>query len=89
MRLLKIPFFAKSHLSRYHTDPETGVIIPQHLRERVVEYAADHTMEEVQIFFYPFPLLDLIIVSADSCKVQDGSSHSHSLGETGKLPSRL
>ena len=34
--------------NRYHTDPETGVIIPQHLRERVVEYAADHTMEQVQ-----------------------------------------
>ena len=35
-------------LNRYHTDPETGVIIPQHLRERVVEYAANHTMEQVQ-----------------------------------------
>ena len=43
-----VPFSAIMNFIRYHTDPETGVIIPQHLRERVVEYAADHTMEQVQ-----------------------------------------
>ena len=43
-----VPLFAITYFTRYHTYPETGVIIPQHLRERVVEYAADHTMEQVQ-----------------------------------------
>ena len=52
----------QENYSRYHTDPETGVIIPQHLRERVVEYAADHTIEQVQKPKLYFLLTAVVIV---------------------------
>ena len=60
--IISVPIFATMHFIRYHTDPETGVIIPQHLRERVVEYAADHTMEQVQKHICIY-VVDLIAVT--------------------------
>ena len=35
------------HMRRFHTDPETGAIEPKHLKERAVEYATEHSVEEV------------------------------------------